>query len=82
MTLTLVSPRLLCVCIQFDIVFSGGPFKRCGRILLPSVQSSTLNNTLKYLPFEAHNACAFIGCLVVSPLQTDPVGTFSLYMIL
>lgn len=52
------------------------------RILLPSVQSSTLNNTLKYLPFEAHNACAFIGCLVVSPLQTDPVGTFSLCVIL
>lgn len=65
-----------------ECVFSGGPLKRCGRILLPSVQSSTLNNTLKNLPFEAHNVCAFIGCLVVSPLQTDCVGTFGLYVIL
>lgn len=42
--------------------------KRHGRFLLPNLQRSTLNNTLKSLPFG----------LVVSPLQTDPVGIFSL----
>lgn len=66
------------MCVYFNLVFSGGPLKRHGRLLLPNVQNNTLNNTLKHLPFEAHNACAIIGHLVISPPQTDPVGIFSL----
>lgn len=79
MTITLVSPSLFCVysLILFsECVFSVGSLKRHGRFLLPNVQSSTLNNTLKSLPFEAHYACAFIGCSVVSPPQADPVDIF------